>query len=201
MDRLVDLDRKKGARAKTTWDKPMMIFGDLNKKMEDSPMKKKVTGRLTRILGPLLISGAIALWGFQASAEEEWTAEQKEVLKLMKLSWEAIRNGDAEAMLPHTAEGFLDWWPGDPKPFGEKYFVQKYNLWFRGNKPFTYELKPVAVNIIDNTANVFYHYKWTGEKSPETISGRQFSVFVKQDGKWKFMGTMGCQCNRRPFCY
>ena len=76
--------------------------------------------------------------------------------------------------------------PQQPLGFiGEKYFVAKYKRWFAGNKPFTCELKPVVDNIIDNTANVFYHYKWTGEKSPETISGRQFSVFVKQDGKIK----------------
>ncbi len=164
-------------------------------------MKKKGMKRFTSILTTLLIGGAIVLWSFQASADEEWTVEQKEVLKLVKLSWEAIRQGDAKAMLPHTAEGFLDWWPGDPKPFGEKYFHQKYRLWFRGNKPFTYELKPVAVNIIGNVANVFYHYEWTGEKSPETIKGRQYSTFIKIKNEWKFMGSMGCQCNRPPFCY
>ena len=69
-----------------------------------------------------------------------------------------------------------------------------------GNKPVTYELKPVAINIIGNVANVFLFIKWNGDKMPVTISGRQYSTWIKEDNKWKYMGGMGCSCDRSPYC-
>ena len=163
-------------------------------------MIKQRTNVFTKLLFALLFSGAIAFWSFQASAEE-WTEAQKEVLEVVDAAWKAHLRGDAEALVDKTADGFLDWWPGDPNPFGKQYFIQKYNLWYAGNKPVTYKLKPVAVNIIGDVASVFYHYKWNGDKSPETISGRQTTVFIKQDNKWKMLSNMGVQCNKPPFCY
>lgn len=123
-----------------------------------------------------------------------------EVLKLVEAAWDSMVKDDIDALLADTAEGFLDWWPGDPSPFGRETAKAKYSRWFDGNKPVNYELKPVAINIIGDVANIYYHYKWNGDKMPATISGRQYSTWIKQDDKWKFIGSMGCSCNRRPYC-
>jgi ketosteroid isomerase-like protein len=162
-------------------------------------MKKQGTNLCAKVFISLLFSGVIIFLGFQVSAET-WTAEQKEVWESVEAGWELIVKGDIESLAEIAAEGFLEWWPNDPSPFGKEYMKGKYKRWFDGNKPVSYELKPVAINIIGDVANVFYFYKWNGDKMPATISGRQYSTWIKQDNKWKFMGSMGCSCDKSPYC-
>jgi ketosteroid isomerase-like protein len=162
-------------------------------------MKKKGTNLFAKVFTSLFFSGVFLFWVVQVSAEE-WNIEQKEVWKSVEAGWELFVKGDIDAIAAIAAEGYLEWWPNDPSPFGNDYMNAKYKRWFDGNKPVSYELKPVALNIIGDVANVFYFYKWNGDKMPATISGRQYSTWIKQDNKWKFMGSMGCSCDRRPYC-
>jgi ketosteroid isomerase-like protein len=162
-------------------------------------MKKQGRNLFAKALFSLLFSGVIVFWGFQVSAED-WNEAQKEVWKSVEAGWDLFVKGDIDAIAAIAAEGYLEWWPNDPSPFGNDYMKAKYKRWFDGNKPVSYELKPVALNIIGDVANVFYFYKWNGDKMPATISGRQYSTWIKQDNKWKFMGSMGCSCDRRPYC-
>ena len=162
-------------------------------------MKKKRTNLFAKVFTSLFFSGVFLFWVVQVSAEE-WNTEQKEVWKSVEAGWELFVKGDIEAIAAIAAEGYLEWWPNDPNPFGKNYMKGKYKRWFDGNKPVSYELKPVALNIIGDVANVFYFYKWNGDKMPAAISGRQYSTWIKQDNKWKFMGSMGCSCDRQPYC-
>jgi len=162
-------------------------------------MKKKGTNLFAKVFTSLFFSGVFLFWVVQVSAEE-WNIEQKEVWKSVEAGWELFVKGDIDAIAAIAAEGYLEWWPNDPSPFGNDYMKAKYKRWFDGNKPVSYELKPVALNIIGDVANVFYFYKWNGDKMPATISGRQYSTWIKQDNKWKFMGSMGCSCDRQPYC-
>ena len=162
-------------------------------------MKKKGTNLFAKVFTSLFFSGVFLFWVVQVSAEE-WNIEQKEVWKSVEAGWELFVKGDIEAIAAIAAEGYLEWWPNDPNPFGKNYMKGKYKRWFDGNKPVSYELKPVALNIIGDVANVFYFYKWNGDKMPAAISGRQYSTWIKQDNKWKFMGSMGCSCDRQPYC-
>ena len=162
-------------------------------------MNKKETKGISKLWFALLAIGIVA-FGSSAVSAEEWSREQQEVWNLVKSGWDLIVKGDAEAFDATSAEGFLEWWPNDPKAFGKEYVKAKYERWFGGNKPLSYKLKPVAISIIGDVANVFYFYNWNGDKMPATISGRMYSTWIKQDGNWKFMGSMGCLCDRRPYC-
>ena len=75
---------------------------------------------------------------------------------------------------------------------------QSYQSWFNYDKPISYELKPLNINIVDNVAIAFYLSKWKGN----ILSGKSRSVviYIKQDNKWKFMGAMGCDCEKLPVC-
>jgi len=162
-------------------------------------MKKKGTNLFAKVFTSLFFSGVILFLGFQASAEE-WNDAQKAVWKSVEAGWELFVKGDIYAIAAIAVEGYSEWWPNDPKPFGDNYMKPKYKRWFEGNKPVSFELKPVAINIIGDTANVFYFYKWNGDKMPATTKGRQYSTWIKQNNKWKFMGSMGCSCDRQPYC-
>ncbi len=125
-------------------------------------MKKHRTKLFAKTLFSLLFSGVIVFCGFQVSAEE-WNEEQKEVWKSVEAGWKLFVKGDIDAIAAIAVEGYLEWWPNDPNPFGKNYMKGKYKRWFDGNKPVSYELKPVALNIIGDVANVFYFYKWNGD--------------------------------------
>jgi ketosteroid isomerase-like protein len=149
----------------------------------------------------LFICGLIIFWGFQVSAIE-WTDAQKKVWKTVEASWEFISKGDVEALVADAGESSFMWWPDHPDPFGGGSAMKaQYNSWFGWNKPVSYEISPVAVNIVGDVSTVFYYYKYKGDKLPDTISGRILSTWIKQDGKWKFVGSMSCYCDKTPFCY
>ena len=162
-------------------------------------MRKQETNFLANVLTYFLFSGVILFWAFQVSAEE-WNDAQKEFWNSVESAWELFVKADMDAIAALAAEGYLEWWPNDPNPFGDKYMKGKYKRWFDGNKPVSFELKPVAINIIGNVANIFYFYKRNGDKMPATIRGRQYSTWIKRDNKWKYMGSMGCSCDRSPYC-
>ena len=163
-------------------------------------MKKQGTNLVAKVSISLLLCGIIVFWGFQVSAEE-WTDAQKEVWKSIEGGWELMLKGDLEALEAGSAEESFIWWPPHPKPFGKGSMKIRYNAWFSWNKPVSYELKPVAIGIIGDVSTVFYHYKWTGDKKPDIVRGRIFATYIKQDAKWKFVGSMGCSCDKTPYCF
>ena len=161
-------------------------------------MQTQGTSLLSRVSVSLLICGLIVFWGFQAIGEE-WTAEQKEVWKIVETTWEYFKQGDVEAILAlDNTEGSLTWWPSRAIPFGGNFIRLWYEDWFDLDKPVSYELEPLNIHIVGDVANVFYLYKWEGTVFPK--SGRQMITYIKQDNKWKLMGVMGCSCEKLPVC-
>jgi len=140
----------------------------------------------------------IIFWVIQASAEE-WSETQMEVWKTVEITWEHIKQGEVEKLmrLERTVEN-LEWWGGQAVPLDEKTIEQLYMSWLAYNQPRSYELRPIKIQIIGNVANVFYQWKWEGDAISE--NGRQMSTYIKQENTWKFMGSMGCACDKPPFC-
>ena len=92
-------------------------------------MKKKGKNLFAKISFSLLFSVVIVFSGIQVSAED-WNDAQKEVLKSVVAGWELAVKGDVEAIAALAAEGFMEWWPNDPSPFGNNYMKGKY-IWKR----------------------------------------------------------------------
>ena len=88
-------------------------------------MKKQEKNLFAKVSFSLLFSVVIVFSGIQVSAED-WNDAQKEVLKSVEAGWELAVKGDVEAIAALSAEGFMEWWPNDPKPFGKKYMAGKY---------------------------------------------------------------------------
>ena len=129
----------------------------------------------------------------------ELNETQKKVWAAVEAGWELIKQGDLEAISAHdSVEGSLSWWSSRSEPFEKEDMMLQYRRWFNFNKPVSYELTPLNIHIVGNFANVFFLYTWRGTGSIE--SGRQMNTYVKQDDQWKFVGGMGCSCNKLPYC-
>lgn len=156
---------------------------------------------MAKVFIALFFCGIIVFWGFQAFAEEWWTEAQKEVWKTVEARWELIIKGDAKALTANPHEGALSWWPQQLNPVGKEYLEGAYKGWFGLNQPVSYELNPLAINIVRNIATVFFYSKWEGKAPPEPYSGRNFQVYIKQDGKWRMLGSMSSPCEGSTVCY
>ncbi len=140
--------------------------------------------------------------GLQAFGEE-WTAEQKEVWKTVDAQWELILKGGFEALVENYHKDVLIWWPHNSNPSRKESMEGQFRDWFgKGyTKPVSYELNPAAINIFGNISTVYFYYKWESENPSIIYKGRNFQVFIKQDGKWKMLGSSTCPCGENTFCY
>jgi len=161
-------------------------------------MKAQQTNLMKRILVSLLLCGMMVFLDFQVSAEE-LTDAQAELWKSTETFWENMILGDVDdAITALGTKGSLEWWPTKKKPCDANSLREEYKRWFEGDKPVTYELEPLNIHIVNNMANVFYLYQWKGKVSSD--SGRIMETWIKQDSKWKFMGAMGCSCEKALTC-
>jgi len=160
---------------------------------------QKKTFMLTLFVS-LFLSGSIFFGSFQARAEE-WTEEQKEVWKTVEARWELIIKGDAEALAENLHNDALIWWPQNAYPSRKEAMEGQFREWFRLNKPLSYELKPVAINIVGNISTAFFYFKWESKVPPNTFKGRNFQVFLKQAGRWKMLGDSSSLCDGSTYCY
>lgn len=73
---------------------------------------------------------------------------------------------------------------------------QIYRNWFDYDKLVSYELKPLAITVFNNVANVFYIYKWNGNTLSD--KGRRLEAWVKQDNKWLAIGSLTSSSDTLP---
>ena len=160
-------------------------------------MKAQHANLMKSVLVSLLLCGIMVFWGFQVSGEE-WTDAQMELWKITETSWKNMILGDVDALIALGTKGSLEWWPTKKKPYYANAIMEEYKRWFDYDKPVTYELEPLNIHIVNNIANVFYLYQWKGKVSSD--SGRIMETWIQQENKWKFMGAMGCSCEKALTC-
>jgi len=164
---------------------------------EESLMKTIRTNLIVRVAIFLLLSIVIVFWGFQAIGEE-WTAEQNEIWTFVQANWEAIKKGDVEAALAMKHDYMVAWHNSDPEPLKKELIKQSYINWANSDKLVSYKLRPLTINIFNNVANVFYLYKYEGEKYSNR--GRALETWIKQDNKWIAIGSLDSSCDFPPRC-
>jgi len=161
-------------------------------------MKTITRNFIAKVLIFLFFCGAIVLSGFQASGVE-WTDEQKQVWKMVEAWWEYAKQGDVDALSAnyYVMDSF-EWPASEVIPMGRKEILPKLKEWFAYDKPVSFELEPINIHVVGDVAIVFYSWKWKGNILSD--SGRTSDTYVKQQNKWKFMGSGGCSCNTLPTC-
>ena len=147
----------------------------------------------------LFILGIIVFWSFQVSAIE-LNEGQKEVWKTVEASWNFFLKGDFKGFNALALERAFRWNPEGWHPNPKKFWYGNLSERRAFNKPVSYELKPVAIEIVGDTATVYYYYKWKGEQRPDASTGRTLSALIKQNGNWKLFGSMDCSCDMLPDC-
>ena len=152
---------------------------------------------LARALFTIIICSMIVLCGVSAFGQE-WTAEQKEVLKTLEADINLLKKGDHEGLSALRHEDAIIWWSDQDRPFDKNTVMTEYKNWFDYDKPTKYEFKPLVVQIFGNVANVFYTYKFSGASTSD--SGRSMETFIKQDGKWLKISSFEASCTKLPPC-
>ena len=99
------------------------------------------------------------------------------------------------ANVPYYA---YSWWSNRAFPSNKERLREGYAGWFNWGGVRSYELKPFHIQIVGNVAIIYYLWQWEGKSGYG--KGRQTSTWIKQDGKWRYMGGMGASCEKLPLC-
>ena len=147
----------------------------------------------------VLICILIVASGFQALAEE-WTAEQKEVWGMVQADWEAYKNGDVKALMDNFHDKMLAL-DGDNPSTLNKGQIESQNKWLIDNYVPTFiKLKPIAINLVNDVANVFYVFKWESKNKEYSYSGRRMTTMIKENNKWLSIGSLSASCEKPAPC-
>ena len=151
------------------------------------------------IIISIVICVFIVVSGFQAFGEE-WTAEQKEVWKAVENNWESFKKGDLKAFINNYHEKSIVLY-GDNPSITNKSQMESENKWTIDKYVPTYiKLKPIAINMVNNVANVFYVYKWESKNKTYSQSGRRMTTMVKENNKWLTIGSLAASCDQKSPC-
>ncbi|MFZ0390256.1 MAG: nuclear transport factor 2 family protein [Calditrichia bacterium] len=125
---------------------------------------------------------------------QEWSSEQQAVWKNVNAYWDAFAGGNVNNMLSYYHDSYRGWGFNEPLP-GTKSETQKGLKYFlQNNSIVMYNIKPVAINVLDDIAVVHYYYDMTfksTEGEEQNTSGRWTDVLMKQGNKWLLIGDSG----------
>ena len=145
----------------------------------------------------LFVCGLIVFWGFEVYGQE-WNQAQKEVWEAVQANWETFKKGDVDAALAMKHDDVVVWFGSQPTPIKKEHLRYVYKDWFDYEIPTTAQLRPLNVNVFGNVANVYYLYKYEGEKLSDI--GRVCETWVKQGNKWFAIGSLSSSCIKNPPC-
>ena len=143
----------------------------------------------TKLLVALFGISLLFFGGAQAFGQE-WSAEQKEVWKMEIAYWDFLKEGDIKGYMKLWHKDVIAWPRWAPKPVGKE-VLEKKNAgkpWF---KLLSYDLKPLAINIVGNFAFIYYRYN-NVQVNNQISSARIGHIWMKQDGKWQIIGGYSC---------
>jgi hypothetical protein len=132
-----------------------------------------------------LVGINLLLFGSVQAFAQEWSAEQKEVLKMEETYWDLLKGGDLKGYLGLWHKDVIAWPHWTSKPIGTEGLEKGTIPWYKFVR--SYDIKPQAVNIFDNFAVIYYRFSWTNPYN-QTFSGRIGHFWMKQDGKWQIIG-------------
>jgi hypothetical protein len=149
------------------------------------------------IIITILVITFIVFSSLQALAEE-WTAEQKEVWKVIDNNWMSAKtaDGNEDVLLEGLHDSFICLYGDKYMLFDKSQVITQNKVW----KPTHIELKPLAINIVMNVANVFYMYKWEDEKNGWSQRGRRMETLIKQNDRWLSIGNSSSLCDETSYC-
>ena len=138
----------------------------------------------TKLIAVLFGISLLFFGGVQAFGQE-WSPEQKEVLKMEVKYWDLLKEKNLKGYMVLFHKDFIGWPHWSPKPVGRDGIEKGTLPWYQYVT--SYDLKPEAINIFDKFGVIYYHINWIATDAG-TISGRMGHFWIKQDGKWLIIG-------------
>ena len=147
------------------------------------------------ILISLFVFVSILFIGFQALGEE-WTAEQKEIVKLEEKYWNCIKRSDIDTYKDMLHSSVSAWPSNSYNPKGKTETVTFVKGWCDYDPPVDYEIIPKEVKIFSDIAIIYYSYKYKGSKL--SGSGRVTHTWKNENGVWHMIGGMSASYTELP---
>ena len=121
-----------------------------------------------------------------------WSRDEKTVWKEEESYWRYLESGDIDAYLRLFHEGFVSWPYESPRPSDKPAVRQMIEDLRMSYRLVTYELNPLAIKVIGDTAVVYYSVRYVVETQGEEIEDirRVSHTWVRDDGNWKILGGM-----------
>jgi ketosteroid isomerase-like protein len=163
--------------------------------MKGAHMKTQAMKLVGKILVSLLLSGIAVFWSLQAYGAE-WSEAQKEIWNLEKKCWESIKNADVETYKNLLHDNVVSMRFRKYDPDNKPQEIESIRRWVSNDKPKSYEIRPLAIQLFDNVAIVCFNYKYTGNKRSD--SGRATHTWMKQNGTWYLIGLMEASFESLP---
>jgi len=145
-----------------------------------------------------VLCGIMIFWNVGAFGEE-WTDAQKEVWDAIETRWKQYKEGDYESIVAGIHEDAHMWFDDNNSPLQKPETKSVYHRWMYYAKPVTYELKPYAIQIFGDIANVMFAYRWSAERK-FTGHNRTLVTLKKHNGKWLIISSLSASCERLPHC-
>jgi len=122
---------------------------------------------------------------------------ESQIWQIEESYWELWIKGDIESYLSLLHEDFIGWPSSNEKPSDKnasREFVLNY---LDQTKPFSFEIKPAAIKIINSVAIVHYILIWKDKEGNQIgDSYRITHTWLKEEGNWKVIGGMSSKMEK-----
>ena len=130
---------------------------------------------------------------FSASATaQQWSAEQQEVWKTVEALWDA---SDCQTWIKFFGEDYRGWVSPNPAPMTKDEITPGGCRWYDVNDYPLHKVHPLAIDVRDDVAVVFYSYQFLSvkkvDKSEHFERGNVTEVYQKRDGGWILIAGAG----------
>lgn len=148
----------------------------------------------TILLGALaIVAGSLAIT--TASAQIQWTPEQKAVWATENQIFTAFANNDMQSGYSHYDENYYDWEINTPIPFAKENVVKGSNYGVSiGGKTIFWVAQPLVIWVKGDLAYADYYYGYVSEdKDGKKTEHRErwMDVLMKENGQWMIVGDRG----------
>lgn len=154
----------------------------------------KISTKISIILLSFVFLGFFSAQAFG----EEMSAEQKQVWKAQKATWELMEKGekDIEKYKANFHKDLFYLGRTSVSPANRNRWAMLLINYMTVD---SFELKPIEIKIFGNIAIVMYSYNFKNSMDMIT-SGKVTNIFMKEDGKWLLLSGMSSSCQKPSMC-
>jgi ketosteroid isomerase-like protein len=166
--------------------------------MKGAHVKTRAKILVTKIIVSLLFIGIAVFWSLQAFGAE-FSEAQKEIWNLEIKYWESIKNADVETIKNLLHDNIVSMHSRRSDPDNKHQQILQFRYWLSKDKPKSYEIEPLAIQLFNNVAIACFYYKFAGKDFSD--SGRVTHTWMKQNDTWYLIGLMEASYESLPMHY